>query len=87
MENGNKTAEGLRDRLFMALDGIIDGSMNAERVQAVCFVSEQIINTAKHELAANIAYSDMKKEEAKTLAIATNNLTELIHDSEGLGNE
>ena len=46
----NNTADGLRDRLFEALDRVIDKKISNKEVESVCFVSEQIIKTARVEL-------------------------------------
>ena len=46
----NKTAEGLRDRLFNALDGLIEKRIETKEVEAICYLSEQIIKTAQTEL-------------------------------------
>ena len=46
----SKTAEGLRDRLFDALDGLIDGTVDTKKVESICYISEQIIKTAQTEL-------------------------------------
>lgn len=46
----DKTAEGLRDRLFDALDRVINKEISQKEVESVCFVSEQIIKTARVEL-------------------------------------
>jgi len=42
-----KTAEGLRDRLFGILDGLVDGSVAEDKASAVCLVAEQILASAK----------------------------------------
>ncbi len=45
-----KTAEGLRDRLFDALDAVIEKKLGKDEVESICYVSEQILKTARHEL-------------------------------------
>ena len=45
----NKTADGLRSRLFDALDGLIEGKVSTEEVSNICFISEQILNSAQLE--------------------------------------
>jgi hypothetical protein len=46
----NKTADGLRDRLFDVLDGIIAGKLKKDDVEAICYTSEQILKSAQIEL-------------------------------------
>ena len=46
----NNTADGLRSRLFDALDRVIAKEISQKEVESVCFVSEQIIKTARVEL-------------------------------------
>lgn len=46
----DKTAEGLRDRLFDALDAVIDKKLGKDEIESICYVSEQILKTARHEL-------------------------------------
>ena len=82
MEVTTKTAEGLRDRLFDALDGIIDGSMSIEKVESVCFVSEQIIKTAKIELETMIEVNKIRKEDDERMQNATAQLAQTINDIE-----
>jgi hypothetical protein len=45
-----KTADGLRDRLFDTLDALLDKKISTKEVESVCYVSEQIIKTARVEL-------------------------------------
>lgn len=45
-----KTADGLRSRLFDALDGLIDKKISSSEVESICYLSEQIIKTANVEL-------------------------------------
>jgi hypothetical protein len=46
----NKTAEGLRDRLFDTLDALIDKKIGKSEVESVCYISEQILKTAQIEI-------------------------------------
>ena len=46
----NKTADGLRDRLFDTLDALIDKKIGKNEVESVCYLSEQILKTAEIEL-------------------------------------
>lgn len=72
MENNNKTAEGLRDRLFDALDGIINNTIDTQTVESICFVSEQIIKTAKVELEIAVKNHEMylEKKDREDQAVA-----------------
>ena len=58
-----KTSEGLRDRLFDTLDSLIEKKIGKEEVEAVCYISEQIIKTAHIEL--EFAREFNKNEELK----------------------
>ena len=58
-----KTADGLRDRLFDTLDALIEKKIGKDEVEAVCYVSEQIIKTAHIEL--EFAREFNKNEELK----------------------
>lgn len=46
----NKTSEGLRDRLFDSLDKFINKEISSKEIEGICYLSEQIIKTAKVEL-------------------------------------
>ncbi len=46
----NKTAEGLRNRLFDALDAFVDKKISTKEIEGVCYLSEQILKTANIEL-------------------------------------
>lgn len=46
----NKTAEGLRDRLFDTLDALIEKKIGKSEVESVCYISEQILKTAQIEI-------------------------------------
>lgn len=50
MSKDNATAEGLRSRLFDALDRVINKEITNKEVESICYVSEQIIKTARVEL-------------------------------------
>lgn len=76
----NKTADGLRDRLFDALDAVIEKKISTKEVEAICYVSEQIIKTAQTELEiyreqtrreeiANNHTLAMKREEKETIKL------------------
>lgn len=60
---GTKTSEGLRDRLFDTLDALIEKRIGKSEVEAVCYVSEQIIKTAQIEL--EVAREINRNEELK----------------------
>ena len=46
----SKTAEGLRDRLFNALDLYIAKKVSAKEIEGICYLSEQILKTSNIEL-------------------------------------
>lgn len=46
----NRTSEGLRDRLFTALDLFIEKKVTSKEIEGICYLSEQIIKTANVEL-------------------------------------
>jgi len=49
-KNNNATAEGLREILFDALNRVINKEITSKEVESVCFISEQMIKTARVEL-------------------------------------
>ena len=82
----NKTADGLRSRLFDTLEALIDGTCTWEKVSNVCFISEQILNSAKLEFEIEIEREKVAKEKRefeKDQQIVANNqiiaLTEKIN--------
>ena len=59
MSKNNETAEGLRGILFDTLKKVINKEITPKEVESVCYVSEQIIKTARVELET---YQEMNKE-------------------------
>jgi len=59
----SKTADGLRERLFDALDAVIEKRIKKEDVESICYVSEQIIKTANVELEIMREQANLKREE------------------------
>ncbi len=59
-KNNNATAEGLREILFDALNRVINKEITSKEVESVCFISEQMIKTARVELEI---YQEQNKEE------------------------
>lgn len=57
----SNTIESLRSALFETLQAVKSGSMDIDRAQAICEISQTIINTAKveidyaHKTGANVA--------------------------------
>ena len=45
-----QSSAGLRDRLFATLDAVIAGEVDKEQVEAVCYVSQEILKSAKVDL-------------------------------------
>jgi hypothetical protein len=76
--NNTQTADGLRDRLFGALDGLIDGSMDVKVVEHICYVSEQIIKTAKVEMEMAVTYAKLRDEEENRRTLAVNQLGNIM---------
>lgn len=81
----SKTAEGLRDRLFDALDGLIEKRIEAKEVESICYISEQIIKTAQTELEITMERNralelerqhmlTMKREEKNSIKMLSNTI-------------
>ena len=49
-ERQAQSSAGLRDRLFATLDAVIAGDIQKEQVEAVCFISQEILKSAKVDL-------------------------------------
>lgn len=49
-ERQSKSSSGLRDRLFLMLDGVIAGKIEKEQVEGVCYISQEILKSAKVDL-------------------------------------
>ncbi len=49
-ERQAQSSAGLRDRLFATLDAVIAGTVQKEEVEAVCFISQEILKSAKVDL-------------------------------------
>ena len=58
----NKTADGLRHRLFDTLDALIEGKIKPSTVENICMVSDQILNSAKLELEIELARESTIRE-------------------------
>ena len=84
VERQNKTADGLRDRLFDTLDALIDGNIDSEKVSGVCFISEQILKSAQLEFDIEIEREKSIKEkrefERESLQIAKQSIS-MLSDS------
>lgn len=87
----NKTAEGLRDRLFNALDGLIEKRIETKEVEAICYLSEQIIKTAQTELEISREMNRagelerqhqllMKREEKEAIKMLGNTMEAIIDE-------
>lgn len=59
----NRTADGLRDRLFDTLDALIEKKIGKNEVESVCYISEQIIKTAQIELEFSREFNNSKERE------------------------
>lgn len=87
----SKTAEGLRDRLFDALDGLIEKRIKPNEVESICYISEQIIKTAQIELEISQEVNrsnelerqhilTMRREEKKTIKMLSDTIEVLTDD-------
>jgi hypothetical protein len=75
MDN-NRTSEGLRDRLFTALDLFIDKKVTSKEIEGICYLSEQIIKTANVELEFQKEINEEKRNERDhTLKIKKEEIT------------
>lgn len=84
IERQNKTADGLRSRLFDMLDKVIDGKAKSAEVAEVCLLSQEILDTARLELDTAKERARMIIEERDSMSKATAMLTNtvsLIEDS------
>ncbi len=84
IDTQKKTAEGLRSRLFDTLDGLIEGKIKTEVVSNVCFISEQILNSAKLELEIEIERERIAKDKREfeyTKLIEASKMIEHVSDS------
>lgn len=74
MENemeSTKTISGLRNRLFDTLDAIIKKEISTKEVESVCYVSEQILKSARLELDSFKEFEaseHLKREDARLKA-------------------
>ena len=60
-ERQSTSNQGLRDRLFKTLDAVIAGKVGKDEVEAVCFISGEILKSAKVDL--EFAESARKNDE------------------------
>jgi hypothetical protein len=49
-ERQAKSSVGLRERLFDTLDAVMEGKIGKEEVECICFISQEIIKSAKVDL-------------------------------------
>jgi hypothetical protein len=49
-ERQAKSSAGLRERLFDTLDAVMKGDIGKEEVECICFVSQEIIKSARVDL-------------------------------------
>ena len=89
----SQTSEGLRERLFNALDLFIEKKISSKEVEGVCYISEQILKTASIELefqreinSAKMAERryllEMKKEEKEAQKLLQDTL-DMVVENEG----
>ena len=58
----NKTADGLRSRLFDTLDALIKNEVTPAKVDSVCLLSDQILKSAKLELEIELEKERVAKQ-------------------------
>ena len=97
MTKNNSTAEGLRDILFNALNMVISKEISSKEVESICYVSEQIIKTAKVELetyqetakeAENIRQHQLRMmREQQDSMRALENVIEVVEEMDNEGEE
>jgi hypothetical protein len=49
-ERQAQSSAGLRERLFATLDAVIEGKVKKDEVEAVCYLSQEILKSAKVDL-------------------------------------
>ena len=83
-ERQAQSSAGLRDRLFATLDAVIAGEVGKDEVEAVCFVSQEILKSAKVDLEFEAMAQEklkllhkIEKEKGESVALLGN----LIEDS------
>ncbi len=79
IKHNNKT---LKDVLFDTLSKILDGSADAEMVEQICYVSEQMIKDDKNNIEIEKARMFMEIERQERLNNATESLVQIIDSVE-----
>ena len=84
-ERQAQSSAGLRDRLFATLDAVIAGEIDKEQVEAVCFVSQEILKSAKVDLEFEAMAQDklklmhkLEQEKNEGIALLTNVMEDVI---------
>lgn len=67
IDRSEKTSDDLRSRLFDVLDLVIKDKIKLDQVEAVCALSDQIINSAKVELEIQIEQEELRRKESLRL--------------------
>lgn len=88
----SSTSVGLRDRLFATLDGVMNGTVKKDQVEAVCFISQEILKSARvdlefeeaaqRKLRLQIELEREKGDSMKMLANTINNVTDIEEDED-----
>ena len=76
-----KTADGLRSKLFDVLDALIEDKISIEQVEAVCAVSDQIIKSARVELEIQIEQEAIDQRKDDRLNGAVKMLSKTMGDN------
>ncbi len=84
-ERQAQSSAGLRDRLFATLDAVIAGEVKKEQVEAVCFISQEILKSAKVDLEFEAMAQEklklmhkLEKEKNEGIALLSNVIEECI---------
>lgn len=77
-----KTADGLRSKLFDVLDALIEDRITIDQVEAVCAVSDQITNSARTELEVQVKMEELLHIKEDRLNRAVTLLTHTIDGDE-----
>ena len=84
-ERQAQSSAGLRDRLFTTLDAVIAGDIDKEQVEAVCYVSQEILKSARVDLEFEAMAQEklklqhrLEKEKNESLLMLSNIIEEAV---------
>ena len=82
-ERQAQSSAGLRERLFATLDAVIAGEVGKDEVEAVCYVSQEILKSAKVDLEFEAMAQErlklqhkIEKEKNESIALLSNVMEE-----------